>query len=129
MLAVNPFVEKCDLSDTLRDIAQKGRNVLLITQPPEIDENSQYQKLQKERAEYHTTLRDAGVKVIGNKTAHAKLIAVDRRVAIVSSMNFNPRSSGGKSWEAGLITVDETVVEGVIDAILELKEKPESKEN
>ncbi len=49
-------------------------------------------------------------------------------MAIISSMNFYSGSSGGASWEAGLISVEETVVESIVNSILELLEKPESKE-
>jgi hypothetical protein len=41
-------------------------------------------------------------------------------------MNFYAASSGGKSWEAGLVTIEETVVESIINAILTLIERPES---
>ena len=49
-------------------------------------------------------------------------------MAIVSSMNFYGGSSSGASWEVGLISVEETVVESIVDSILELLEKPESVE-
>jgi phosphatidylserine/phosphatidylglycerophosphate/cardiolipin synthase-like enzyme len=117
VLVVNPFVDKCDLSDTLRDAASEGRTVMLITRPPDAEKNA-----------YHNTLMDAGVKIFHNKSTHAKIVVVDRAVATVSSMNFYAASSGGKSWEAGLVTIEETVVEAVINSILTLVEKPESVE-
>jgi hypothetical protein len=43
-------------------------------------------------------------------------------------MNFTTGSSGGASWEAGLVSTEETVVESVCNSILELLEKPESKD-
>ncbi|MHA2315013.1 MAG: phospholipase D-like domain-containing protein [Candidatus Hermodarchaeia archaeon] len=63
-----------------------------------------------------------------DNTVHAKLLVVDRRVAIVSSMNFFAASTAGQSWEAGLVSVDETVVENITDTIMKLKEEAESKE-
>jgi hypothetical protein len=122
VLAVNPYVDDCDLSNTLRD-ASKHARVELVTHPPDSRNQSP-----KERQEYHDTLRKEGVRIIYNKKVHAKLIVVDRAVAIASSMNFYSGSSGGASWEAGLVSMEDTVVESVSDSILRLKERPESKE-
>ncbi len=49
-------------------------------------------------------------------------------MAIVSSMNFTGLSEGGSSWEAGLVTKEDGVVESVIDSILRLIERPDSEE-
>lgn len=122
VLAVNPYVEHCDLSNVLRDAA-KNAQVVLVTHPPE--DNNQFPR---DRQEYHKTLTQEGVKMIYNKRIHAKLIVVDRAVAIVSSMNLYGSSSGGVSWEAGLVSIEDTVVECVADSILTLIERPESKE-
>ncbi|MDH5770293.1 MAG: phospholipase D family protein [Candidatus Bathyarchaeota archaeon] len=124
VLVVNPYVNHCGLSDTLREASKNGIKVRLITRPPD-DEKYSYRK---EKQEYHTTLKEEGVILIYNKKVHAKLIVVDRVAAIISSMNFYSGSSGGASWEAGLISVEETVVESIVNSILELLEKPESRE-
>ncbi len=117
VLVVNPYVDKCDLSDTLRNAADNGISVLLITRPPD-----------EEKIDYHKTLIDAGIKIYHNKSTHAKIVVVDRAVAAVSSMNFYAASSGGKSWEAGLISIEETVVESVVNSILNLTEMRDSVE-
>lgn len=124
VLVVNPFVNKCDLSDTLREASKNGVEVKLITRPPDIERV----QFQQGKEEYHGLLKGDGVKVSYNKAVHAKLITVDRAVAILSSMNFYSGSSGGASWEAGLVSIEKTVVESIADSILELLEKPESKE-
>lgn len=120
VLAVNPYVDHCDLSNVLRN-ATKNAEVTLVTHPPE--DNNQFPK---DRQEYHKTLKNEGVKLVYNKKAHAKLIVVDRTIAIVSSMNLYGSSSGGGSWEAGLVTIEDTVVEQIVDSILSLMERPES---
>lgn len=120
VLAVNPYVEHCDLSNVLRN-ATKNAEVTLVTHPPE--DNNQFPK---DRQEYHKTLKNGGVKLVYNKKVHAKLIAVDRTIAIVSSMNLYGSSSGGGSWEAGLVSIEDTVVEQIVDSILSLMERPES---
>jgi len=117
VLVVNPYVDKCDLSDTLRDAADAGRSVLLITRPPD-----------EEKVAYHKTLIDAGIKIYHNRGTHAKIVVVDRAVAAVSSMNFYATSSGGKSWEAGLVSIEETVVESIVNSILNLTEMRDSVE-
>jgi len=123
VLVVNPYVEMCALSETMREVSKKGVSVTLLTRPPESD-SEQYRESKKE---YHSNLRQDGVIVVYNKAVHAKMTLIDRAVAIVSSMNFNPRSSGGASWEAGLVTIDKRVVDEVLDAVFEVLDKPESK--
>jgi phosphatidylserine/phosphatidylglycerophosphate/cardiolipin synthase-like enzyme len=113
-VAVNPFVNECDLSDTLRDTAENGKNVTLITRHPDSGNEK-----------YHDILKNTGVRIFHNNRTHAKIIIVDRSVAVVSSMNFFASSSGGKSWEAGLVTIENTVVESALNAILALTEKSE----
>jgi len=123
VLVVNPYVANCDLSNTLREASKSGVEVMLVTRPPNIDKDRYW----KERNEYHSTLKKEGITLTHNKKAHAKLIVVDRAVAVISSMNFYSGSSAGSSWEAGLVTVEEKVVESVVDSVLALVEKPESK--
>ena len=122
VLIVNPFVEHCNLTKALRDTRKGGVNVRLITRPPESDS-----KYPEKKRQYHDILKKEGIELTYNDKVHAKIITVDRAVAIVSSMNFNSYSSGGGSWEAGLISVEESVVESVAGSILRLVEKPESK--
>ena len=122
VLVVNPYVNHCDLSNTLRAASKGGVDVKLITRPPDVREKPFW----RDKQEYHKFLKEDGVNLTYNKAAHAKIIAVDRAVAIVSSMNFYSGSSSGASWEAGLVSVEETVVESIVDSILELLEKPES---
>ena len=122
VLVANPFVDQCDLSDMLREVTSKKKDVILITRTPD-DKNLEYRK-RKEK--YHITLKESGVKLSYNKRVHAKLIVLDRAVAIVSSMNLNSSSTAGSSWEAGLVTKEDSVVESVRDAIMNLQEKPES---
>jgi len=114
-LIVNPYVDECNLSNTMLDAVKNGANVILITRPP--DDRDAYNN---EKLEYYSKLKEVGVKLGYNKKVHSKLIVVDSSVAIVSSMNFYSSSSGGKSWEAGLVSIEETVVNSVAKSILEL---------
>ncbi|WNZ28668.1 MAG: hypothetical protein IAX21_08405 [Candidatus Bathyarchaeota archaeon] len=120
VLVINPFVDQCHLSSTLRESSKKGIKVKLITRFPE-DGNNGYRTTKKE---YHMTLQKEGVTLAYNKQVHAKLIVVDSTVAIVSSMNFFSASSGGSSWEAGMISTDEKVIRNIKNSISDILDRP-----
>ncbi len=125
VLVVNPFVDQSGLTDTLWSAAKNGKEVILITQSPEREKEPN----RRERKEkQHINLRSGNVRIVYNDRVHAKIIVVDKAVAIVSSQNFTTFSGGGSSWEAGLITKEPSVVEGIVDSILRLVERPESTE-
>lgn len=121
VLIVNPFVEKCNLSDCLIESSISGKEVILVTRPPQ--KNGAYTDRTEE---YHKIISDSGVKIIYNRSARAKLVVLDRAVGIVSSMNLYSTSTAGTSWEAGIVTIDDRVVEPVTNSILGLIESPES---
>ena len=114
VLVVNPFIQECDLSNTLREVKKKGLEVTIVTRPPE----DKYPEHLKRKQEYHAKLKQDGISLIYQDKIHAKLIVVDRAVAIVSSMNFYSDSSAGVSWEAGLISTDPNVVDSVVQSTL-----------
>ena len=115
ILVANPFVEKCSISDSLIEAVKKGKMVKLITRP--IDPEKDPKETKKE---YHELLKDSGVEITYNKSVHGKLIALDRAVSILSSMNFYSGSSAGASWETGIFTFEEQVVRSIVDSILNL---------
>lgn len=100
----NPFVKKCYVSKALKNMSKKGISVKLITRS-----NSNYIK----------DLSENGISVTFNPSVHAKLIVVDRCVGIASSMNYYAGSTGGELWEAGLVTIEESIVQSMLDSILE----------
>jgi hypothetical protein len=103
ILVANPFVQRCYLSDSLMEISKKGVNVKLIT---------------RSSSKYINELSNKGVSITYDESVHAKLITVDDRVGIVSSMNLFANSSGGGTWEAGLVTIEEDVVKSIARSIL-----------
>ena len=117
VLIVNPFIQDCDLSNTLMDARKHGIGVQIITRSPR-DKNAEYLK---NKQDYLSKLQKEGISIVYNEKAHAKLIVVDHAVAIVSSMNFYPDSSAGVSWEAGLVTTDTKVVDSTVRAIEKTK--------
>jgi phosphatidylserine/phosphatidylglycerophosphate/cardiolipin synthase-like enzyme len=117
VLIVNPFIQDCDLSNTLIDARKQGIYVQIVTRTPR-DKNPEYLK---NKQDYLSKLEKEGISVVCNEKVHAKLIVTDHAVAIVSSMNFYPDSSAGVSWEAGLVSTDTKVVDSTVRAIEKMK--------
>lgn len=69
MAVVNPYVDKCSLSDKLKDACSSGREVLLITRSPDSDKEG-YGKEQKKR--YHHVLSECGVRARAHPRLHPK---------------------------------------------------------
>jgi phosphatidylserine/phosphatidylglycerophosphate/cardiolipin synthase-like enzyme len=58
-------------------------------------------------------LQKEGISIFYDKRVHAKIIVADKKVAVVSSMNFYADSSAGASWEAGLVSTNKEVVQKI----------------
>ncbi len=114
VVVINPFVDKCGLSDKLREACSSGREVLLVTRSPGLDKAG---RARDQKWAYHRVLEQSGVQMFYNDYVHAKLMVVDDLVAFVSSMNFISSSSGGRAWEAGLVTWQEGIVDSVATSI------------
>lgn len=120
---MNPFVDQCELSDSLWKTVEEGKDVILIARSPE-EEKDQKHRTRNEKQ--HKVLRERGARVAYDQRGHAKLIVVEKAVAVVSSMNLTGLSTGESSWEAGLVTKEDTVVESIVDSIYGLLERPDS---
>lgn len=105
ILVTSPYVKRCHISEALVLMNKKGVSVKLVTRGIES------QQFEKELAKR--------VFITYDESVHAKVIVVDRRVGIVSSMNFYAGSSAGQSWEAGIITTNKTIVHSIINSIQE----------
>jgi hypothetical protein len=105
ILVASPFVKRCHISDALMSMSEKGISVKLLVR---CFDSEQFKR----------EVISKGVAVTYDESVHAKLIVVDRSVAIVSSMNFYAGSSGGACWEAGIATLERHVVYSVIRSIL-----------
>jgi DNA-binding transcriptional regulator GbsR (MarR family) len=112
VLIANPYIQDCDLSNTLIEASKNGINVQIITRPPE-DKHPEYLK---KKQEYHSKLKQEGVSLFYDAKVHTKLIVVDSTIAAVSSMNFYADSSAGVSWEAGLVSTNQKVVNSIANA-------------
>jgi len=108
VLVMNPFIKECALSETLKIARRNKAQVTTIMRQP----------FNSQELNYHQTLKAAGIRVIYDNKVHAKLIVVDQKIAVVSSMNFFHKSSEGGSYEAGHYTNDVREVEKIRNAIL-----------
>jgi phosphatidylserine/phosphatidylglycerophosphate/cardiolipin synthase-like enzyme len=112
VLIANPFIQDCDLSNTLIEASNNGINVQIITRPPE-DKHPEYLK---KKQEYHSKLKQEGISLFYDARVHAKLIVVDGVIATISSMNFYAESSAGVSWEAGFVSTNQKVVNSIVNS-------------
>jgi phosphatidylserine/phosphatidylglycerophosphate/cardiolipin synthase-like enzyme len=122
VLLVNPFIEQCHLSNTLLDAITNKANVIVVTRP--IHERDSYRE---EKQAYHEHLKNEGVQFHYDRHIHAKLLVVDQQIAVISSMNFIVTSTGGSSWEAGMISIDDAIVNSITNTIYQLLERIEEK--
>jgi hypothetical protein len=104
ILVSSPYVKRCHICDSLRSMSEKGVRVQMLTR--DIESQQFKRELTK------------GVAISYDESVHAKLIIVDRRVGIVSSMNFYAGSTAGQSWEAGIVTTNRTAAFLIANSIL-----------
>jgi phosphatidylserine/phosphatidylglycerophosphate/cardiolipin synthase-like enzyme len=122
VLLVNPYLELCNLSNTLIDAVEAKANVLVITRNPSDNKRDNLENIE-EKQKYHESLKDKGIIINYDPRIHAKLLVVDEQIAVISSMNYYSWSSGGSSWEAGMISIDGAIVSSVRKTIHQLLKK------
>lgn len=107
LLIANPYIDKADILNDMKRLAQKGIKIKILTRPPETSD----------KADLIETLQAYGIEVFTNKSVHAKIMVFDRGVAIISSMNLYAFSVGGGSWEAGIATSSGDAVSEVLNRL------------
>jgi|WetSurMetagenome_2_1015567.scaffolds.fasta_scaffold20812_3 hypothetical protein len=120
ILVTNPYVDSCYLTTALQEARDRRVNVRIVSRRPTKDK-SDITKL-----ECHATLRKKGVTIHYINTIHSKVILVDRKIAILSSMNLYSGSAGGGVLEAGIVSFEGKVVDSITKYITNLLEKTES---
>jgi hypothetical protein len=120
ILVTCPFVDSCHPIKLLMEAKDRRVNVRIVTTRPKKDRED------AKKVECHALLRKKGVNVHYISTIHAKIIVIDRKVAIVSSMNLYSGSTGGGLEEAGIISFESKVVESATKFITDLLAKTES---
>jgi len=120
ILVTSPYVDSCHPITLLTESKDRRVNVRIVTTRPKKDKDD------FKKVECHALLRKKGVNIHYINTIHAKIIIIDRKVAIVSSMNLYSGSTGGGLLEAGIVSFDSNVVESATKYILDLLAKTES---
>lgn len=120
ILVTNPYVDNCYLVTALQEARDRRVNVRIVSRRPE--------KNDIPKIECHAALRKKGVTIHYVNTIHAKIVIIDRKIAIISSMNLYGASAGGGVLEAGIVSFDSKVVDCASNYIFDLLEKTESPE-
>jgi len=123
ILCVNPYVEKCTLSNLLGDASNSGLEVKLITQSPAKDYDG---KRKDAKIRFHETMKQSGIKLYYNESIHAKMFLLDKEVLALGSMNMYSDSTAGKLWESGMFTVDRVSIKSASESFTQLEGHLES---
>ena len=107
---VNSFVEKTNLSTKLIEASRRGVNITLITRKPKSQD--------VKKVLFHNELNKEKIKLLYLEGVHAKIMIIDNEAVIVSSMNLIPTSTGGQSWEAGMISFDKQIINQALKSII-----------
>ena len=120
ILVTSPYVDGCHPITLLTEAKDRRVNVRIVTTRPKKDKDD------VKKVECHALLRKKGVNIHYINTIHAKIIIIDHKVAIVSSMNLYSGSTGGGLLEAGIVSFESKVVESASKYITDLLAKTES---
>jgi len=120
ILVTSPYVDSCHLATALQRAVERRVKVKVVARRPTTG------KMDALKAECQTNLRKEGVAIHYINQIHSKIIIIDRKIAIISSMNLYSGSTGGTTFEAGIVSFDKKVVDSAAKYVVELLEKPES---
>jgi hypothetical protein len=120
ILVTNPYLDSCYLTTALQEARERRVNVKIVTRRPTKDKND------VSKLECHASLRKKGVTIHYINTIHAKTMAIDRKIAVLSSMNLYSGSAGGGVLEAGIVSFEDKVVGAQSKYVTDLLEKTES---
>lgn len=120
ILVTSPFVDSCHPITLLAEAKERRVDVRIVSSRPKKE------KEDVKKVECHALLRKKGVNIHYINTIHAKIIIIDRKIAIVSSMNLYSGSTGGGLAEAGIVSFEPKVVQSATKYITDLLSKTES---
>jgi hypothetical protein len=123
ILVTSPYVDNCFLATALQRAVERRVKVKVVARRPA---DPKTQKIDVQKAECHANLKKEGLIIHYINQIHSKIIVIDRKIAVISSMNLYSGSTGGATFEAGIVSFDKTVVDSTVKYVTELLEKPES---
>lgn len=96
----------------------RAREVIVITREPNSNAKREWEKQQAhEQARCYKEMRETGVEMRYKNDLHGKILVFDREVAILSSFNFTRNPASGTSWEAGIVTYEKEIINGIMESI------------
>ena len=116
LLIVNPFLDKANIVNMIRERAQEGIKSRILTRSPD-----------PSKKEFIDNLNEYGIEVFTNDSIHAKIMIFDRGVTVVSSMNLYAYSVGGGSWEAGIATSSDVLISDILNIVNSKFDEKETK--
>lgn len=108
IIVVNPFIDHSTHSQLLVKAKRNGKNVVVVT------------RQRVNPLTIHRYLEQNNIKMLYHKDLHAKIIIIDDKIAVVSSMNFLQKAAAGISWEAGMVTMNPDIVSSIKESITDL---------
>ena len=120
ILVTSPFVDSCYLATALQEARNRRVTVKIVARRPE---NTKSDAL---KLECQSNLKKSGIVIHYINQIHSKIIVIDRKLTIISSMNLYSGSTGGALLEAGIVSFEQKVVDSATNYIVKLLEKPES---
>ena len=120
ILVTSPFVDSCTLANALQEARNRRVTVKIVARRPE---NTKSDAL---KAECQANLKKSGIVIHYINQIHSKIIVIDHKITIISSMNLYSGSTGGALLEAGIVSFEKKVVDSATNYIIKLLEKPES---
>lgn len=123
ILVVTSHIERCRMSESLKDACERGVSILLVTKPPDKDQNS-LRKRKKTR--FHKTIKESKIELYYNESVHAKVFILDNQVLSSSSLNLCSDSIAGKSWESGIVSIDSSNIIQATESFIKLLNDPET---
>jgi hypothetical protein len=120
IFVTSPFVDSCYLVTALLEAKVRRVTVKLVARRPE------NVKEDRQKIDCQSNLKRAGIVIHYINQIHAKIIVVDSKIAIISSMNLYSGSTGGALFEAGVVSFEKKVVDSATKYIAGLLERPAS---
>jgi phosphatidylserine/phosphatidylglycerophosphate/cardiolipin synthase-like enzyme len=120
IFVTSPFVDSCYLVTALQEAKVRRVTVKLVARRPE------NVKEDRQKIDCQANLKRAGIVIHYINQIHSKIIVIDSKIAIISSMNLYSGSTGGALFEAGVVSFEKKVVDSATKYISGLLERPES---
>lgn len=106
IILLSPWIELTGhQEDVFKNASKKGINITLLSRKPKPQNLEQNEAIER--------FQQIGAQVFFDDKLHAKMMLIDREVALVASSNIIPTSMT-KNHELGILTINEEVLEDLI---------------